>query len=82
MDRRCVKSGLWRRPLQVFGVISQRQDEGEDGGVARKENKLAEPWGRSAAGLKRREPAAAFFCVITCLIYFASQKLWAMTEPI
>lgn len=40
------------------------------------------PRGRSAAGVKRREPAAALFCMITCLIYFASEKLWAMTEPI
>lgn len=40
------------------------------------------PRGRSATGVKRCEPAAALFCMITCLIYFASEKLWAMTEPI
>lgn len=32
--------------------------------------------------VKCRGPAAALFCVITCLIYFASQKRSAMTEPI
>lgn len=40
------------------------------------------PRGGSAEGVKCWEPAEALFGVITCLIYFASQKLSAMTEPI
>jgi len=38
--------------------------------------------GRSATGVKCWEPAQRFLCVITCLIYFTSQKVSAMTEPI
>lgn len=61
-------------------------DEGTEAKVGGRNERGEQPARRLGAARRRRESsggaAAALFCMITCLIYLASQKLWAMTEPI
>lgn len=70
VDRRCVTSHKEKMEAKTGG----HNEEGKQASGT--------PRCRSATRLKCWEPAAALFCMITCLIYFASQKLWPMTEPI